>query len=85
MLPFFRSWFRDGMLPFFRKTVFSKLIGRFLIRWCFFDVEALLFEHFKDLGLPRALWRVDCVNSFFFTSFDIQIGVFWGAWGTIGS
>ena len=38
-----------------------------------------------SLGIPRALWRVDCVNSFFFTCFDVQIGVFRGAWGTIGS
>ena len=40
--------------------------------------------HFGDLGLPRALLPVSCVNSFFSMGFDIQIGVFWGAWGTIG-
>ena len=41
--------------------------------------------HFGDLGLPNALWPANCVNSLFFKCFDIQIGVFRGAWGTSGS
>ena len=53
------------MLPFFRKTVFLSSLVDFCFFGVFFDVEALLFEHFKDLGPPCALWRVDCEFGFF--------------------
>ena len=50
---FFRSWFRDGMLPFFRKIVLSELFGRFFICWCLFlYVDALLFDAFWGPGPP---------------------------------
>ena len=52
MLPFFRSWIRDGMLPFFRKNVFSKLFGRFLCFVFFYDVEALWFDASWGPGSP---------------------------------
>ena len=49
-----------------------------------FDVEALLFDAFWGPGSPACAMSGQ-LSDFFFTCFDVQIGVFRGAWGTIGS